>query len=573
MADEFNTPKEFTTPSEFPKIKEVFISAPEFLDRPIGYGTTERKKTAEGKSKSSQIRKMMMYLAATVTTMGSVLMFSTEAQEQKFDMKEYIKTHRDWYIPEEDEYIYLGDNGLAWIALRSEDGQVFNDFYHYKKWRYLSEETGEYTFRGYGYDIDWSGSELDSKKAETACRFVETADGYIMEAYDPNNPSVTQKIYPLDPSKADYPGKQYMLKYLDVSMKDILNEFNTYVMENDAPVYTHIEKIVFNPDGTGTFRIKGKERKFTYEASEDKADNFITIKFNGRSARACFNFYGERPTMLFFGGLENDPRSFAAFKSVDPANAEKNISSNKHINSGENNLPPSPDDPDETIPSKDNAKPVDASYLKVKRNWYCKELQAYVFFGENGEGHLYTTKDPSSDSYHKRFKYKISGSTCEFVVENFNFPSMTFKTDTMSVTTMKVGDEVQVWLKSVVDKGENHVFTEYSGNLRNYLDDINGMNTDDILVKYRSFHIVDEGPIQDGYTRLEFTGKNKGNIYWLDQKGEFTYSISGNGINSTFNLYFKGERYPGWLFFSENKPGILLFNPWLDGTHGRFIAD
>ena len=198
MPDEFQTPKEFTKPSEFPKVKEVYVSSPEFLDRPIGYGTTVKKSSADSKSKSAKIRKMMMYLAATVTTMGSVLMFSTEAAEQRFDMREYIKTHRDWYCPDDDEYVYMGDNGLAWIAQRSEDGQVFNDFYHYKKWCYLFEETGEYTFSGYGYDLDWSSSEVDSQKVKTYCRFIKTDDGYIVEAYDNDNPSLTQRIYPVD---------------------------------------------------------------------------------------------------------------------------------------------------------------------------------------------------------------------------------------------------------------------------------------------------------------------------------------------------------------------------------------
>ena len=208
MADEFYTPKEFTKPSEFPKVKEVYVSSPEFLDRAIGYGTTGKKSAAAGKSKASQIRKMMMYLAATVTTMGSLLMFSTEGQKQRFDMREYIKTHRDWYCPDDDEYVYMGDNGLAWIAQRSEDGQVFENFYHYKKWRYLLEETGESTFNGYGYDIDWSRHDIDSKKVKTNCRFVKTGDGYIVEAYDEGNPLLTQKIYPVDPSKAEYPGKK-----------------------------------------------------------------------------------------------------------------------------------------------------------------------------------------------------------------------------------------------------------------------------------------------------------------------------------------------------------------------------
>ena len=576
MPDEFQTPKEFTKPSEFPKVKEVYVSSPEFLDRAVGYGTTGKKSSADGKSKSSKVRKMMMYLAATITTMSSVLMFSTEAKEQRFDMKEYIKTHRDWYCPDDDEYIYMGDNGLAWIAQRSEDGQVFNDFYHYKKWCYLLEETGEYTFNGYGYDIDWSAAKVDSERVKTYCRFIKTDDGYIVEAYDEGDPSLTQKIYPVDPADADYPGKKYMLKYLDCSMQEILNEFNTYVMENDAPVYTNIEKIVFNPDGTGTFRIQGKDRKFTYQASDDKADNFITISYNGRSARACFNFYGERPTMLFFGGLENDPRSFAAFISVAPADADKKISSNDHVNSGDNNLPSSPDDPKATKPSVEEAEPVDASYLMVKRDWYCKNLKTCVFFGDSGTGYLFEKDVPDDGNFYSRFLYRISGSKCECELVRFELQQMRYVTEKWTFTLMKVGDEIQLWSKSIIEKGEHQVFKECSEDLNCYVNRLAGTNTGTILLQYRKYNIIEDSFIVNGITALEFTGKNSGIIYYNEngksKKSKFTYSIESKDLDSVFYINYNGEKYLGQIFYARSGPGITLFNPEMDGTHGRFVA-
>ena len=576
MPDEFQTPKEFTKPSEFPKVKEVYISSPEFLDRPVGYGTTG-KSSKEGKSRSSNIRKMMMYLAATVTTMGSVLMFSTEAAEQRFDMREYVKTHRDWYCPDDDEYIYMGDNGIAWIAQRSEDGQIFNDFYHYKKWCYLLEETGEYTFNGYGYDIDWLAAEVDSKKVITTCRFVKTGDGYIVEAYDGNDPSLSQKIYPVDPSEADYPGKQQMLKYLDAGILEILNDFNTYVMENDAPVYTDIEKIVFNQDGTGTFRIKGKERKFTYTAdNDDKANCFITINYNGRSARAGFFFYGERPTMMFFGGLENDPRSFAAFISVEPKDADKKSASNERVNSGDNNLPTSPDEPQETKPSDEGPRPVNASYLTRKRDWYCKELDTLVFFGESGTGYAFNKNTADNDNLYSRFIYQISGSNCECVIEQFDFQSMMYKTQRWSFTAMETGQGIQLWLNTINGKKEELVFKEYSGDLNCYVNGLAGMNTGSVLRLYRRFNIAEDSFIVNGITALEFTGKDSGIIHYNEdgksKESPFTYNTEGKGIDAAFYLYYNGEKYLGQVFYSRTGPGITLFNPSMDGTHGKFVA-
>ena len=401
-----------------------------------------------------------------------------------------------------------------------------------------------------------------------------------MEAYDEGNPLLTQKIYPVDPSKADYPGKKYMLKYLDSGIQDILNDFNTYVLESDAPVYTHIEKIAFKPDGTGTFRIKGKEHKFTYKTGDDKADNFITIDYGGKSARACFNFYGEKPTMMFFGGLEGYPDSFAAFMAVDPGKAEKRISSNKHVNSGENNLPPPADDPSEpgqTEPSETEPKPVDAAaYLKTKRDWYSRSLKAYVFFGSKGMGYVFNSELPDGDNFYSRFTYKISGSKCDCVVENFNFPTMKYKTEKWTFTVMDVGGEIQLWSHSIVEKGEHQVFKECSEDLYCYVDKLAGMSTGDILVKYRRFNLGEDSYVVNGITMLEFTGRNSGIIrYNKDGKSKdytFTYSVSDNGITPTFDLYYNGEKYLGQLFFARSGPGITLFNPVMDGTHGRFYS-
>ena len=156
MPEEFHVPEELHTP------KEVYVSTPEFFDRPVGYGTTGKMASSGGKSRASQIRKMMMYLAASVTTMGTILGFSL-AQPAKFDKKAYVKEHREWYCPDSDEYVYLGDNGWALIAKRSENGNYYDEFCHYNRMRYNIEDGSEYMFTAYGYDLDWTIKPIECR--------------------------------------------------------------------------------------------------------------------------------------------------------------------------------------------------------------------------------------------------------------------------------------------------------------------------------------------------------------------------------------------------------------------------
>ena len=109
MPEEFHVPEELHTP------KEVYVSTPEFLDRPTGYGTTGKKAAAGGKSRASQIRKMMMYLAAITATMGSMLALSG-AEEETFDAGAYIKDHPDWYCAEEEISCHFGGNGEGYMC-------------------------------------------------------------------------------------------------------------------------------------------------------------------------------------------------------------------------------------------------------------------------------------------------------------------------------------------------------------------------------------------------------------------------------------------------------------------------
>ena len=571
MAEEFHTPEEYHVPEEFHKVKEVYVSAPEFLDHQEGYGTTGEKASSDsGKSRAKQLRKIMMYLAATVTTMGTLMSFSSEAKTESFDKRDYLASHRDWYNAQDDEYIYFGDNGIGWIALGSEDGKTYDDFYHYKTWNYMAKDIDDYTCSAYGYEIDWSQSKIDSKKSYAEWKLVQTEDGYVIDAYEPGHPEIAKRLVPLSPSQDNYPGKDYMKDYYNLSMQELLDIFDTFKHREDGPEYGNVTKIKFNKDGTGSFTIDGKNKSFTYTADDDRVSNFITIKYKGKSARACFYFFSEKPTMMFFGGLLDMPEDGFSWFDATNEPAKKPAGKQSVPTPVSTEKAPSESEPSA---SETKAEYIDAEpYLNSHRDWYSKDLRIYVFFGENGEGHLYS-KDFSGDNYYRRLKYKTSGSRCEIVAEKFNSSSLSYDTETMTCYTVNTGNEVQLWFKQSASDDRPIVFTEYPRYLKNYLEDFNGMDTGDVLLKCKSFSIIDNGPIKEGFNKLEFTSKNSGVIYWEDRSESFTYSTSSDSINPTFNLYFKGERYLGWLTYKKDKPGIILFNPQMDGTHGRFQAD
>ena len=572
MPDEFQTPKEFTKPSEFPKVKEVYVSSPEFLDRPVGYGTTG-KSSKEGKSRSSNIRKMMMYLAASVTTMGTILGFSS-AQPAKFDKKAFVQEHREWYCPDSDEYVYLGDNGWALIAKRSENGNYYDEFCHYNRMRYNIEDGSEYMFTAYGYDLDWTIKPIDSKKVPVWIRFVESDGSYTVEASDTADFKDTIKAVPVEPSKSDYPGKQYMLKYISYSMQDILNEFNTYVHEGDAPVYTDFDKITFNPDGTGVFLSGKKEHAFTYTTDEDPISGMITINYNGKTARANFFFDSAMPQMIFFDGLVGVGDSFAMFIATDSSKAGKETDpSEKPGGNGSKENGGKPGSDPSAEPEPGSTERVDADAAECLRNdtdWYCRETKSFIHIGRNGEGYVYTTLNADLDSYYKRMTFKLDGSLCHCQIEDFKFPS--FKTDNYTIECYKTAHGFELLYGPDDKPGAKYVYEEYPSKLNGYVGELVCKKADDVLMKFRDFHIQDYNVPDGSISHLEFTTRDGGFVTISGEKHQFRYETAGDGINSTFYLYYEGEKYLGRIHYCKNGPGIQLYNPQMDGTFGPFKA-
>lgn len=562
MADEFQTPKEFTTPSEFPEVKEVYVNTPEFLDQAIGYGTTGQKSKKSVKSRASQLRKMMMYLAAIVSTMGSLLAF-TSAQST-FDKKLFFMENRDWYSPVDDAYIYLADDGWGWIAERTEDGKIQDDFCHYRRWRYDIDDGGEYEFTGRSYEIDWSQAVIDGRKADINLKVVKSENGYVIQAASADNPSEPKTLVPVEPSKTNYPGRQYMMKYVKMPLADILEEFGTFVHEGDAPVYEYIHKITFGPEGKGTFLINGKEDTFTYSADEDPASSFITITHKGKTARGYIDFHGEKPTLMLFGGLEGFPDSFAAFIAADPDDPAE--ASDKGGPDGTVGTDAS--SPESSGPAAREA--ADASEcLRDGTDWFCRDKMSYIHIGRNGEGFIFTEKNDESEAYYKRMTFTTEGSICTCRVENFSFP--TFDTVKYTIECFKTSHGYELLLTDG-SGGAKRVYEEYPSKLQNYMTDLVSRNTDDILMRFRNFHINDYGPMTDAITHLEFTTRDAGHLTINDEKHQFRYEIVEKGINTTFYLYYEDQKYLGRIHYGKDRPGIQLFNPQMDGTFGPFAA-
>lgn len=316
--NEFGTSTEYSSVNEYPAIRESFTEAYELPPVPDEFAAPQKTYTGSGinEDRKKKNRKLSMMYAAAITT-SVIAVAGLTPEPERFDLRAYIDTHRNWYNALDDEFIYLGDDGWAWSAIRSEDGEVFDDFYHYKRWRYEIKDTDEYSFSGYGIDIDWSDEVPSTKESNIVVNLVATDAGYVIEAAEVAHPGEVLRFIPLDNAGTDYPGKDYMTERLGYSMQEMINEFNTYKLIDDAPVYNNVDELIFDPDGTGRFYVGRKEYTFTYKPDDEIASPFITVYFKGeyegKSARAYFVFLSEKPTMLLFGGLEDSPDSFGAF--------------------------------------------------------------------------------------------------------------------------------------------------------------------------------------------------------------------------------------------------------------------
>ena len=214
-----------------------------------------------------------------------------------------------------------------------------------------------------------------------------------------------------------------------------------------------------------------------------------------------------------------------------------------------------------------------AEYLKDHPDWYCAEEEISCHFGGNGEGYMFTTKDIDPDRYYRRMTYKATGPKVEGSLENFYADTGSYKADQWEVVFEKTSSGVQGVIKDP-QTGQTATFTEHLMKLdgSTYVDDFNGMSTDDILVKYRNFDLIEDGnQIIDSITRLEFTGRTEGNLHIKGKSQRFTYNIAEKGINPVFYLYYKGQKYTGVIHYMHGKPGIFLFEPGLKGF-GPFEA-
>ena len=219
--------------------------------------------------------------------------------------------------------------------------------------------------------------------------------------------------------------------------------------------------------------------------------------------------------------------------------------------------------------------PFDAgAYIKDHPDWYCAEAELSCHFGENGEGYMFVTKDIDPSQYYRRITYKATGPKVEGSIENFYIDTCSYKPDQWEVIFEKTDSGVQGVLKDT-QNGETATFTEHQMKLDEgtYVDDFNGMSTDDILMKYRHFNLIDEGnQVIDNVTRLEFNSSSAGVLYINDKRHAFTYEIAARGINPVFYFYYNGQKYTGRLHYMQDKPGIHLFEPGLQGF-GPFEAE
>ena len=101
------------------------------------------------------------------------------------------------------------------------------------------------------------------------------------------------------------------------------------------------------------------------------------------------------------------------------------------------------------------------------------------------------------------------------------------------------------------------------------------LKVENLIVNYGGIEAV-KGislDVPDGsITHLEFTTRDGGFVTISGEKHQFRYETAGDGINSTFYLYYEGEKYLGRIHYCKNGPGIQLYNPQMDGTFGPFKA-
>ena len=579
--DEMSVPEELHVPREFHEPPEPFAVGPFSTPLPEEFVSDEREpesvpeplEGAEGVARRKNNLMQMMYLAALLTSMAaSASIYS--GQQKRFDINSFVRTHHDWVDETGEEYLYFGDDGWGFTCRIGEDGKPYgqNDFTRFKMNTFQIDE-----YSCMNYAVEWDWGTVSARRSDAVTKFVQKDDGYVLEVYAPDSPLMIKQFTYVESDKAVYEYKDDMQQILGLSLKEILERYNTYKLYEDAPVYDDFSRIVFNNDGTGIVYTGRKEHPFTYKLSEDTADNSIHMYIDGEYTYAMLFFDSGLVGLRLFD--REDHNRFGYFVPVQNKSREQ-VGQSGNAPGGKGQETGGEDDrhDDRNVRPEFNI----ADHISTHRDWKSNGGSKYIYFGENGWGYFATPgAGNAGHTRFIRFKMAIAGGgkpviDCHSYEWDGNSASMSSRD--FKLEFVKDGDDYHLEMKS---PGGNNVTVfrsvsakeadyEGLGDMRAILD----MDMRRILSRYNSFHVEDADTVTDNFNKMFFFSDGTGFMYMNGKEHPFTYSFNKDSADQSINMYVDGVYTYAFLSFDGGLVSVRFFGHIEQpGNFGYFITN
>ena len=582
IPEELPVPEELHVPQEYVDVPDPFTVGPFCIAPPTEYVSDEKEyvppKAEEGAGRRRKDIMQMMYFAALLSSVASITNYLGN-KDKTFDMNAYIREHRDW-AGEGDQYLYLGNDHWGFTAGPGEGGNNFTRF------RYNLEQVSEYSCKVYAFDFDWTTYMV--VKSEAMVTFIKDGDGYKMDVYDTAHPETHLTFKYLKPEISMYSEKKEMLEIHDLSTQEILNRYNTFYIEHDAPVYGDITKIVFNTDKTGFVYDGKKQKPFTYRLGEDTCDPSITMDVGGDEISAVLLFDSDIGLLgLKLLGKGSNAFSFASFVPLEtpeqPSETEEQ-----------------PSETEETKPSGKKTKETKATekaltlseYLDGHRDWKTGSGSMYLYIGSSGWGYVALPgMGNAGNAEFRRFRideikdgdnlikcttYMWDGSSSELQKQEFTLEFTPYSKSKGKGKGNEQGFTMELCRPGTPSNQKfeaveaQDVPAECTGEMRR----IHDLSMQQLLSRYGSYHINEDRPVTDNFDRMEFSGNGTGNLYMNGEAHPFTYSFNGDDADQTIHINVDGHDVHAFLSFDGGLVAIRFFGYIEDAGHfGYFLAD
>ena len=225
------------------------------------------------------------------------------------------------------------------------------------------------------------------------------------------------------------------------------------------------------------------------------------------------------------------------------------------------------------------------AYMATHRDWVDPFGDVYLYLGDDHWAYICGTGDEGGLDGHtdfRRFRLnteQIDEYKCMNYIVEWHWESFSMKRSEAVAEFVKEDDEYVILVYDPDYPKYPKRFTYVEPEEAKYpeKDDmlaILNMSMQEIINKYNSYHLYDDAPVYDNYSRIEFGPDGTGTIFIDKEKHPFTYEFEDDMTDTSIIMHIDGVYTYAALSFDSGLVGLRIFGNGKDaGSFGYFVSD